>query len=110
MSCDIEMLLKRVDSELDADRSYSENEGYDSEADASFSLAAALDRLATLTSEIGGPLKASSAKLTYHGNSCREKYVERESQKEEDDDSQSPSAYQPKRGEAFSIESVFLDL
>ncbi len=44
---------ERVDSELNADRSYLENEGFDSEADASFGLAAALDRLSTLASEVG---------------------------------------------------------
>jgi hypothetical protein len=110
ISCDIEMLLKRVDSELDADRSYLENEGYDSETDASFGLASALDRLLTLASEFGGLLKASSAKLTYHGNSCREKHFELKSKEEEDDDSQSPAAINLSAKRPFSIESVFLDL
>lgn len=48
----IEALLARIDRELEADRSYDDDEGYDSEADASFALAKSLGQLDDIVSPL----------------------------------------------------------
>jgi len=95
---------------LDADRYYSEKDGYDGEADASFSLAASLRRLDALVSDLEKPLKPWIDKLVLNANRCREKYEDLNIEEAEDEGSTQYEEYRARSEESFSIESVFVDL
>src|SRR5260370_34574368 len=76
---DFQALLPRVDQELERHRSYSpDKDGYDSEADASFGLAASLKRLEKAAAGIEEAAKRRISNLTLNANRCREKYQQLE--------------------------------
>lgn len=110
LDSEVEELLSRVDRELNTYRSYGGKEGYDSEADASFSLAASLKRLDAAVSDLEKPVKARIDRLTMHANVCREKYDELKREDSEEEDSTAPDEYRAQPEEPFNIDSVFVDL
>jgi len=105
---DFEALLARVDQELKNDRTWTEKDAYDSEADASFGLAASLDLLAGAVPDILEAVKQRTEGLKRNANSCREKYLEFS------DDTDDYSAAHKDRDlrsiEPFDVASVFVDL
>ena len=107
---EVEALLARVDRELNSDRFYTDKDGYDSEADASFSLAASLNRLDSLVSHLEKPVKSRIDKLNQNANRCRAKYADLESEEAEEEDSTRYKEYQARSEEPFNIEAVFVDL
>jgi len=109
---DLEALFSRVDQTLKCDRSYTaEKDGYDSEAHASFSLAASLKRLQEAVPNTEEAAKPRITSLTLNANRCREKYQEFEAEEAEQNDY---SAMQQERrlrsSEPFDVDSVFVDL
>ena len=107
---EVEALIARVDRELNSDRFYTDKDGYDSEADASFSLAASLNRLDSLVSHLEKPVKSRIDKLNQNANRCRAKYADLESEEAEEEDSTRYKEYQARSEEPFNIEAVFVDL
>jgi len=105
---DFEALLARVDQELKNDRSWMDKDGYDSEADASFGLAASLELLARSIPEILEAVKPRAESLKRNANSCREKYLEFP------EETNNYSSVQKDRNlrstEPFDVASVFIDL
>jgi hypothetical protein len=106
----IEALLARIDRELDADRSYSDDAGYDSEADASFALTKSLGHLDDIVSPLEKPIKPRIDRLVTNGNRCREEYAERENSKKDDDGSWYEEYKARLSDEALSVESILIDL
>jgi hypothetical protein len=109
---DFKALLVRVDGELQTKRTYSDRDSYDGEADASFGLAASLNRLRQAAPEIGEVARSTISSLTLNANRCRQKYEELD-EKEEEDEKDESTAYEEFRSgsdDAFDINAVFLDL
>jgi hypothetical protein len=105
-------LLSRIDRELESDRWYSnEKDGYDSEADASFGLAASLGRLAGAAPNIDEAAKQRITSLTENANRCRSKYQELEAEEAEPDgDFNMREVRHSQSNEPFDINSFFADL
>jgi hypothetical protein len=101
-------LLDRVEYELRADRSYGDVDGYDSEADATFSLAASLERLGQLVN-IQERITPLATRLALHANRCRERHEELRDHEGEDG---SDSVEYPRSSDYRSedIAAVFVDL
>jgi hypothetical protein len=74
-------VLARVDEALKLDRDYDSPDGYDSEADASFGLAASLKRLANLAPRVRKTAELKIEKLTSNARRCRYEYEEYEGKK-----------------------------
>jgi hypothetical protein len=109
---DFAALLARVDQELQSDRSYGgEKAGYDSEADASFGLAASLKHLQEIVPSVKEATMTRIANLTSNANRCRENYRELEAEEgEEDDYSAMREERYSRSSEPFDVKSVFVDL
>jgi hypothetical protein len=109
---DFEALVARVDQELQSDRSYGgEKARYDSEADASFGLAASLKHLQELVPRVREATTPRIANLTSNANRCRENYRELEAEEgEEDDYSAMREERYSRSSEPFDVRSVFVDL
>ncbi len=107
---DFQALLTRVDQELERHRSYSpDKDGYDSEADASFGLAASLKRLEKAAAGIEEAAKRRISNLTLNANRCREKYQQLELD-EQGDYSAEREEHRLRSSEPFDVDSVFVDL
>src|SRR5260370_23997149 len=109
---DFEALFWRVDQTLKDDRSHSpEKDGYDSEAHASFSLAASLKRLQGAVPNIEEAAKSRIASLTLNANRCREKDQELEAEESEQHQySAMQEEHRLHSSEPFDVDSVFADL
>jgi hypothetical protein len=106
-----EAVLARVDEELESDRSYESPDIYDSEADASFGLAASLKDVAKLLPSIRKGAKSRIRDLTSNANRCRERYNEIESEAADGEDySAMREEHHLASGDAFDIQAVFVDL
>jgi hypothetical protein len=106
----LDRLLLRVDRELKADRSYTDKEGYDGEADASFSLAQSLERLDAAAYELEKPVTARINGLKDNANRCREKYAELESEESEEADASGDADYRELVEGSFDVQALFVDL
>jgi len=111
---DFEALLARVDQELASDRSYSpEKDGYESESDASFGLAASLKRLQKVVHGLAKSVKPRIDNLTLSANRCRERCDEIEAEEEAERGDYYAAMHEEHRvrsSEPFDVKSVFLDL
>jgi hypothetical protein len=111
LEADFEALLARVDRDLASDRDWMEKDEYDSEADASLSLAASLKRLQRVAPSTKEAAKSAIEPLTARANRYREKYQALKDEEEGVGDySQMREEQRLRSSEPFDVDSVFVDL
>jgi hypothetical protein len=109
---EFDALLSRIDRELEFRRSYHpEADGYDSEANASFGLAASLRRLHQAVPTTEEAVKPRLTNLTLNANRCRQRYEELEAEASEGNGGPDVDEdYHVRSTEGFDVNSMFVDL
>jgi hypothetical protein len=92
------------------DRDWDDKDGYDSEADASFALAASLRRLQGIVNTIEGAANSRIERLTSNANRCRAKYEALINEDEEGEHSAMGEEHRLRSSEPFDVSAVFADL
>jgi len=105
-----ELLLERVDHELSASRDYSSVEWYDSEADASHSLATSIRKLIMMVPGLAEGAKPRIDRLVAHANWCRERFDEESNEPYSADDSSDTEPRLSRSSDVLDICEIFIDL